>query len=131
MKFQREKITTGWDITKNVEGGGIRPPPGSFRVKSVLHWGTKKTKHMSEEHRQRRTERRNERKSNSFKKSQLSAFLKAIVNCYLEFKLWHLKNVNLFSNTAKELLEPIVLWEQKCLRDCSIKKHFLEKPTFE
>ena len=26
MKFQREKITTGWDITKNVEGGGFRPP---------------------------------------------------------------------------------------------------------
>ena len=22
MKFQREKIPTGWDITKNVEGGG-------------------------------------------------------------------------------------------------------------
>ena len=26
MKFQREKITTSWDITKNVEGGGFRPP---------------------------------------------------------------------------------------------------------
>ena len=34
MKFQREKIKTGWDITKNVEGGGIRPP-GSFRVKGL------------------------------------------------------------------------------------------------
>ena len=32
MKFQRKKITTGWDITKNVEGGGFRLP-GSFRVK--------------------------------------------------------------------------------------------------
>ena len=32
MKFQGEKITSGWDITKNVEGGRI-PPPGSFRVK--------------------------------------------------------------------------------------------------
>ena len=27
MKFQREKITTGWDITKNVGGGGRIPPP--------------------------------------------------------------------------------------------------------
>ena len=26
MKFQRKKKTTGWDITKNVEGGGFRPP---------------------------------------------------------------------------------------------------------
>ena len=26
MKFQREKITTGWDITKNVEGGRFCPP---------------------------------------------------------------------------------------------------------
>ena len=26
MKFQREKITTGWDITKNVEWGRIPPP---------------------------------------------------------------------------------------------------------
>ena len=26
MKFQLEKITTGWDIKKNVEGGGFRPP---------------------------------------------------------------------------------------------------------
>ena len=35
-KFQREKITTGRDITKNVEGGGgFRPPPGSFRVNHV------------------------------------------------------------------------------------------------
>ena len=35
-KFQREKITTGRDITKNVEGGGgFRPPPGSFRVKTI------------------------------------------------------------------------------------------------
>ena len=25
MKFQREKITTGWDITKNVEGGRFCP----------------------------------------------------------------------------------------------------------
>ena len=33
MKFQREKITTCWDITKNVEGGGFRPPPpGSFKL---------------------------------------------------------------------------------------------------
>ena len=33
-KFQREKITTGRDITKNVEGGGgaDSAPPGSFRV---------------------------------------------------------------------------------------------------
>ena len=35
MKFQCEKITTGWDITKNVEGGRI-PPPGSFRVNWTL-----------------------------------------------------------------------------------------------
>ena len=35
-KFQRKKITTGRDITKNVEGGGgFRPPPGSFRVKDL------------------------------------------------------------------------------------------------
>ena len=26
MKFQCEKLTTGWDITKNVEGGRIPPP---------------------------------------------------------------------------------------------------------
>ena len=26
MKFQCEKITTSWDITKNVEGSGFRPP---------------------------------------------------------------------------------------------------------
>ena len=38
-KFQREKITTGRDITKNVEGGADSappPPPGSFRVN--LKW---------------------------------------------------------------------------------------------
>ena len=34
MKFQREKITTGWDITKNVEGGADSTP-GSFRVKNL------------------------------------------------------------------------------------------------
>ena len=30
MKFQREKITTGCDITKNVEEGRIPPPPRLF-----------------------------------------------------------------------------------------------------
>ena len=30
MKFQREKITTGWDITKNVEGGWNPPPSRHF-----------------------------------------------------------------------------------------------------
>ena len=33
MKFQRKKITTGWDITKNVEG--VDSTPGPFRVKIV------------------------------------------------------------------------------------------------
>ena len=31
--FSAKKITTGWDITKNVEGGGADSAPGSFRVK--------------------------------------------------------------------------------------------------
>ena len=31
MQFQREKITTGWDITTNVGGGRI-PPPDPCRV---------------------------------------------------------------------------------------------------
>ena len=27
LSFSAKKITTGWDITKNVEGGRILPPP--------------------------------------------------------------------------------------------------------
>ena len=42
-KFQREKITTGRDITKNVEGGQITPP-GSFRVKHRNNTRMKKKK---------------------------------------------------------------------------------------
>ena len=38
MKFQREKITTGWDITKNVEGGGRIPPPALLGL--IKQWGT-------------------------------------------------------------------------------------------
>ena len=35
--FSAKKITTGRDITKNVEGGAdSAPPPGSFRVKGAL-----------------------------------------------------------------------------------------------
>ena len=34
MKFQREKITTSWDITKNVEGADSAPGP--FRVNHRL-----------------------------------------------------------------------------------------------
>ena len=35
-KFQREKITTGRDITKNVEGGGRIPPPALLGLKIIL-----------------------------------------------------------------------------------------------
>ena len=37
MKFQREKITTGWDITKNVEGGGFRPLPPPPSLLGLKH----------------------------------------------------------------------------------------------
>ena len=30
-------MTTGWDITKNVEGGGADSAPGSFRVNPYYH----------------------------------------------------------------------------------------------
>ena len=44
---------------------------------------------------------------------QLDAFSpKAIVYCYLEFKLSYLKNLKLFSIRVKELFEPIVLWRK-------------------
>ena len=44
-----------------------------------------------------------------FNGSQLGAFCpKAIVYCYLEFKLCYLKNLKLFSIRVKELIEPIV-----------------------
>ena len=42
MKFQREKITNGWDITKNVEGGRltILLQKNPFPTTIILHWGT-------------------------------------------------------------------------------------------
>ena len=44
------------------------------------------------------------------KGSQLDGFSpKAIVYCYLEFKLSYLKNLKLFSARVKELSEPTVL----------------------
>ena len=44
------------------------------------------------------------------KGSQLVAFCpKAVVYCYLEFKLRYLKNLKLFSIRVKDLFEPIVL----------------------
>ena len=50
----------------------------------------------------------------SLKGSQMVAFSpKAIVYCYLEFKLRYLKNLKLFSIRVKELLEPIVLRKKK------------------
>ena len=36
MKFQREKITTGWDITKNVEGADS-PPPALLGLRPKKH----------------------------------------------------------------------------------------------
>ena len=47
------------------------------------------------------------------KGSQLGAFCpKAIVYCYLEFKLCFLNNLKLFSIRVKELFEPIVCGEK-------------------
>ena len=41
QEVSTRKITTGRDITKNVEGGGrIPPPPGSFRVNMIVIIGT-------------------------------------------------------------------------------------------
>ena len=49
----------------------------------------------------------------AIKGSQLDAFCpKAIVYCYLEFKLSYLKNLKLFSIRIKELSEPKVLWRK-------------------
>ena len=50
----------------------------------------------------------------SAKGSQLGAFSPiGYSNCYLEFKLWHLKNLKLFSIRVKELFGPIFLWGKK------------------
>ena len=38
MKFQREKITSGWDITKNVEGGADSAPPPAL-LGLIKQWG--------------------------------------------------------------------------------------------
>ena len=49
-----------------------------------------------------------------FEGSQLDIFCpKAIVYCYLDFKLRYLKNLKLFSIRVKELSEPMVLWKRQ------------------
>ena len=51
--------------------------------------------------------------TSGIKGSQLDVFCpKAIVYCYLEFKLSYLKDLKLFSSKVKELFELIVLKKQ-------------------
>ena len=38
MKFQREQITSGWDITKNVEGADSAPPPALLGLNMATVW---------------------------------------------------------------------------------------------
>ena len=62
--------------------------------------------------------------------SQLDVFPEGHnVHHYHKFKLWYLKNLNMFSIKIKELFGPIVLYN-KLKGFCFIWKHLLEKPIF-
>ena len=67
----------------------------------------------------------------TFKGSQLGAFCpKAIVYCYLEFKLRFLKNLKLFSIRVKELFEPMERKKSNGIF-ALFKRIFLRKLIFE